>query len=171
MTLVLSHIWETRSKITPKSVCTIHRIWEQQLTTAKYSVSVVDWATEDCFLEEQQTRDDLRKWQVPEVLFRSIPLPAKSASKKSVESSEEEAEYQIPNWVCLRYQKIHWTAWRCKVHGEAWKRAHKHTMNWMSGSVAVRYKREPICSCTPFDQLPHHFHLDPALLPCSSELT
>jgi hypothetical protein len=32
------------SKITPKSlmVCTIHRIWEQQLSTVTYSVSVVD---------------------------------------------------------------------------------------------------------------------------------
>jgi hypothetical protein len=35
MTLVLSHMRETLSKITPKSlmVCTIHRIWEQQLHT------------------------------------------------------------------------------------------------------------------------------------------
>jgi hypothetical protein len=45
------------------------------------SASVVDCATEDCFREDQQTREDPRKWQVPEVLFRSIPQPAKSASK------------------------------------------------------------------------------------------
>jgi hypothetical protein len=35
MALVLSHMRETLSKITPKSLmlCTIHRIWEQQLHT------------------------------------------------------------------------------------------------------------------------------------------
>jgi hypothetical protein len=49
-------------------VCTIHRIWEQQLTTATYSASVVDYATKDCFQVDQQTIEDLRKWQVPEVL-------------------------------------------------------------------------------------------------------
>jgi hypothetical protein len=31
---------------------------------ATYSASVVDCATEDCFREDQQTRKDLRKWQV-----------------------------------------------------------------------------------------------------------
>jgi hypothetical protein len=30
-------------------VCTIHRIWEQQLAAATYSASVVDWVTEDYF--------------------------------------------------------------------------------------------------------------------------
>jgi hypothetical protein len=69
---------------------------------------VVDCATEDCFREVQQRREDPRKWQVPEVLFWSIPQPAKSASEKPTRSSEEEAEYQIPNsGVCLRYLKIH----------------------------------------------------------------
>jgi hypothetical protein len=32
--------------------------------SATYSTSVVDYATEDYFLEDQQTREDLRKWQV-----------------------------------------------------------------------------------------------------------
>jgi hypothetical protein len=42
------------------------------------------------------------------VLFQSIPQPAKSAAEKLTRSSEEEAEYQIPNSsVCLRYLKIH----------------------------------------------------------------
>jgi hypothetical protein len=49
---------------------------------ATYSALVVDCATEDCFREDQQTREDPRKWQVAEVLFRSIPQPTKSASKK-----------------------------------------------------------------------------------------
>jgi hypothetical protein len=44
MTLVLSHMRETLSNLTPKSlmVCIMHRIWEQQLATATYSASVVD---------------------------------------------------------------------------------------------------------------------------------
>ena len=122
MALVLSHMRGTLSKFTPKSlmVCTIQRICEQQLAAATYSASVVDCATEDCFREDQQTREDPRKWQVPEVLFRSIPQPAKSASEKPTRSSEEEAEYQIPNSrVCLRYLKIRWTVVRCEERGEA----------------------------------------------------
>jgi hypothetical protein len=39
----------------------------------------------------------MRKWQVPKVLFWSIPLLAKLASEKPTRSSEEEAEYEIPN--------------------------------------------------------------------------
>jgi hypothetical protein len=40
----LSHMRETLSKITLKSliVCTIYRIWEQQLVAATYSASLVD---------------------------------------------------------------------------------------------------------------------------------
>jgi hypothetical protein len=61
--LVLSHMWGTLSNLTPKSliVCTIQRICEQQLGAATYSASVVDCATEDCFQEDQETREDLRK--------------------------------------------------------------------------------------------------------------
>jgi hypothetical protein len=63
MALVLSHLRGTLSKIALKSlmVCTIYRIWEQQLAAAIYSASVVDWATEYCFREDRQTRDDPRK--------------------------------------------------------------------------------------------------------------
>jgi hypothetical protein len=108
MALVLSHMKGTLSNLTPKSlmVCTIQRICEQQLAAATYLASVVDCATKDCFQEDQQMRDDPRKWQVSEVLFWSIPQPSKSASKKPTRSSEEEGEYQIPNSrVCLRYLK------------------------------------------------------------------
>jgi hypothetical protein len=56
---------------------------------------------------DQQIREDPRKWHVPEVRFRSIPQPAKSASEKPTRSSEEEAEYQIPNLnVYFMYLKI-----------------------------------------------------------------
>jgi hypothetical protein len=99
----------TLSNLTPKSlmVCTIQRICKQQLAAVTYLASVEDCVIEDYFREDQQTREDPRKWQVPKMLFRSIPHPAKSASEKPTRSSEEEAEYQIPNsGVCLRYLKI-----------------------------------------------------------------
>jgi hypothetical protein len=53
----------TLLNLTPKFliVYTIQRICEQQLATATYSVSVVDCATENCFLEDQQMREDSRK--------------------------------------------------------------------------------------------------------------
>jgi hypothetical protein len=62
--LVLSYKTGTLSNLTPKSliVCTIQRICEQQLAAATYSASVVDCATEDCFWEVQQMREDPRKW-------------------------------------------------------------------------------------------------------------
>jgi hypothetical protein len=55
MALVLSHMRGTLSNLTPKSlmVCTIQRIYEQQLAAATYSASVVDCTTEDCFREDQ----------------------------------------------------------------------------------------------------------------------
>jgi hypothetical protein len=96
----------TLSNLTPKS----HGVhYPNNLrAAATYSASVVDCATENCFREDQQTREDPKKWQVPEVLFWSIPQPAKSASEKPIRSSEEETEYQIPNsGVCLRYLKTH----------------------------------------------------------------
>jgi hypothetical protein len=40
--------------------------------------------------------------------------------------------------VWCKYVKISFTACRCEVLGDAWKRAHKHTENWMSGLVAVK---------------------------------
>jgi hypothetical protein len=54
MAVVLSHMRETLSKFTPKSltVCTIQRIYEQQLAAATYSALVVDCAIEDCFRED-----------------------------------------------------------------------------------------------------------------------
>jgi hypothetical protein len=39
-------------------------------------------------------QEKIKKWQVPEVLFWSIPHPVKLASENPTRSSEEEAEYQ-----------------------------------------------------------------------------
>jgi hypothetical protein len=51
MALVLTHMRGILSNFTPKSlmVCTIQRIYEQQLAAGTYSSLVVDYATEDCF--------------------------------------------------------------------------------------------------------------------------
>jgi hypothetical protein len=43
----------------------------QEAPAATYSASAVDRATKFCFLELQDTRDQPRNWQVPDVLFRS----------------------------------------------------------------------------------------------------
>jgi hypothetical protein len=42
-------------------VCTIQKIWEQQLAAATYSASMVDYATENCLQANQQIREDPRK--------------------------------------------------------------------------------------------------------------
>ena len=56
----------------------------------------MDCATEDCFLDDQETREVLKKWQVPEVLFLSSRQPEKSESENYRMDKEEEQEYQMP---------------------------------------------------------------------------
>jgi hypothetical protein len=141
MALVLSHWSGTWVYSSPKSlmVCVIQRSWEQQLAAATYSTSIVDWATLDCLREDQDTKEDPKNWQIPEVNFLSNRHPAKSVSEKPWSAKEEDAEYQRPkSGVWRQYLKIHFTACRCEFLGDAWKRAHRHTENWMSGLVAVK---------------------------------
>jgi hypothetical protein len=71
MALVLSHWSGTWVYSSPKSlmVYVIQKSWEQQLVVATYSASVVDWATLDCLREGQDTKDELKNWQVPKVDF------------------------------------------------------------------------------------------------------
>jgi hypothetical protein len=57
----------------------------------------MDYAIEDCLRADQHRREDPRKWQVPEVLFRLIPHPTKLTLENPTRSSKEEAEYQISN--------------------------------------------------------------------------
>jgi hypothetical protein len=147
MALVLSHMRGTREHSSPKSlsVYVIQSSCEQQLAVATYSASVVDWATLDCLWGDQETSEDPKNWQVPEVDFRSTWHPAKSASEKPIREREEDAKYQRPSsGVYRRYLQIRLTACRCEVLGNAWKRAHRHTENLMSGLIAVKYKRELI---------------------------
>jgi hypothetical protein len=100
---------------------------------------VVDWATLDYLREDQDTKEDPKNWQVLEVDFLSNRHPAKSASEKSWRAKEEHVEYQRPkSGVWCKYVKIRFTACRCDVLGDFWKRAHRHTENWMSGLVAVK---------------------------------
>jgi hypothetical protein len=102
MALVLSHWSGTWVYSSPKSlmVYVIQRSWEQQLVAATYSASVVDWATLDCSREDQDTKDDPKNWQVPEVDFPSNRHPAKSASEKPWRAKEEDTEYQRPKSLC-----------------------------------------------------------------------
>jgi hypothetical protein len=140
MALVLSHWSGTWVYSSPKSlmVYVIQRSWVQQQAAATYYASVVDWATFDCLREDQDTKEDPKNWQVPEVIFLSNQHSPKSASDKPWKAKEEDAEYQRPkSGVRRKYLKIRFTACRCEVLGDAWKRAHKHTENWMSGLVAV----------------------------------
>lgn len=74
---------------------TIHKIWLQQLAVATYSALAVDCATEDCFLEDQETREVPKKWQVPKLLFLSNRQPAKSELQNPRMDNEEEQEYQM----------------------------------------------------------------------------
>jgi hypothetical protein len=140
MALVLSHWSGTWVYSSPKSlmVYVIQRSWEQ-LAAAMYSASIVDWATLDCLREDQDTKEDPKNWQVLEVDFLSNRHPAKSASEKLWRAKEEDAEYQRPkSGVWHKYLNMRLTACRCEVLGDAWKRAHRHTENWMSGLVAVK---------------------------------
>jgi hypothetical protein len=132
MALVLSHMRGTWEHSSPKSlsVNVIQSSWEQQLVAATYSASVVDWATVDCLREDQETSEEPKNWQVPEVDFLLTRHPAKSASEKPRSKREEDAEYQRPSsWVYWRYLKIHLTACRCEVLGDTVKRAHRNTEN------------------------------------------
>src|SRR6266511_5097553 len=84
------------------------------------TTSVVDWATLDCLREDQETSEEPKNWQVPEVDLRSKRHPAKSASEKPRRESEEADEYQRPNsGVKRRYLIIRFTAWRWEVRGDA----------------------------------------------------
>jgi hypothetical protein len=132
MALVLSHTRGTWEHSSPKSlsVYLIQSSWEQQLAPATYSASVVDWATLDCLREDQETSEEPKNWQVPEVDFLSTRHPAKSASEKPRSEREEDAEYQRPSsGVYRRYLKIYLMACRCEVLGDAWKRVHRYTEN------------------------------------------
>src|SRR5438876_10616725 len=122
MALVLSQSRGTLEKLNPKSlkVEIIQSNWEQQLAVATYSASVVDWATLDCLREDQETSEEPKNWQVPEVDLRSKRHPAKSASEKPRSESEEADEYQRPNsGLKRRYLIIRFTAWRWEVRGDA----------------------------------------------------
>jgi hypothetical protein len=96
MSLVLSHMRGTWEHSSPKSLnmYVIQSRWEQQLATATYSASVVDWATLDCLREDEETSEVPKNWQVPEVDFLSTWHPAKSASEKPRSEREEDAEYK-----------------------------------------------------------------------------
>jgi hypothetical protein len=147
MALVLSHWSGTWVYSSPKSlmVDVIQRSWERQLVAVEYSASVVDWATLDYLREDQDTKEGPKTWQVAEVDFLSNRHPAKSAYEKPWNAKEEDVEYQRPkSGVWCKYLKIRFTACQCEVLGDAWKQADRHTENWMSSLVVIKYRSDPI---------------------------
>jgi hypothetical protein len=61
--------------------------------------------------------------------------------KNKWRAKEEETEYQRPkSRVCHKYLNVRLSACRCKVRGDAWKREHIHTENWMSDFVTIKYR-------------------------------
>ena len=58
--LVLSHLIGVPLRLNPRSqsCSTIHNIREQHVPSAIYSASVVDTATEFCFIEFHEIKDD-----------------------------------------------------------------------------------------------------------------
>jgi hypothetical protein len=95
MALVLSHMRGTWEHSSPKSlsVYVIQSSCEQQLAAATYSASMVDWATQDCLQEDQETSEEPKNWQEPNVDFQWTRHPAKSASEKPRSQKEQGAEY------------------------------------------------------------------------------
>ena len=73
MALLLSHKSGISVKQHPKSwrVCLLQSCWAQHALAAIYSASMVERATQFCFLELQDTKDCPRNWHVPKVLFQS----------------------------------------------------------------------------------------------------
>jgi hypothetical protein len=62
---------------------------------------VVDCAIEGCFQEDQQMREDPRKWQVPELLFWSIPQPKKSTSKSQQDPAKKKQNTKSQTQECV----------------------------------------------------------------------
>jgi hypothetical protein len=111
MALVLSHWSGTWVYSLPKllMVYVIQRSWEQQLAAATYSSSVMDWATLNYLREDQDTKEEPKNWQVPEVDFLSNWHLAKSVYEKPWKAKEEDAESQRPkSGVWRKYLKIRW---------------------------------------------------------------
>ena len=69
-----------------------------------YSTSVVDNATQDFFLQFQDTSELLKRWHVPLGLFLSSLRPSKSESEKPIKLKEVPLGYHKPTLVVpLRY--------------------------------------------------------------------
>jgi hypothetical protein len=114
-------------------------VLSQLVQLAVWLVWGADFTSTDCLREDQDTKEDPKNWQVPEVDFLSNRHPAKSASENPWSAKEENTEYQrTKSGVWRKYRNMRFTACWWEVLGDAWKRAHRHTENWMSGLVAVK---------------------------------
>ena len=112
---------------------------------ARYSASVDDWETIDCFLLFQEIRESPKKIQNPVTDLRYVGSLPWSASKYARNSKEEVDESKrLCKTVPQRYRKIRRTAVQWTVVGKV--------TNWLttwiayeiSGWVMVRYTKLPI---------------------------
>jgi hypothetical protein len=100
--LVLSHWSGTRVYSSPKShmVYVIQRSWEQQLVVATYSASVEDCATLNCLWEDQDTKEEPKNWQVPEVDFLSNRTRQNPHPKNHEEPKKKTRSTKGRSWEC-----------------------------------------------------------------------
>ena len=103
MELVLSHSRGTLLTFNPKSssYCLIHKIWAQQLPVTMYSASVVESATQACFLLCQKIRMKPSRWQVPLVLFLSSLHLQNPNQSIQLNVQENERDIITQQWMCL----------------------------------------------------------------------
>jgi hypothetical protein len=100
MALVLPHMRGTWEHFSPKSlsVYVIQSSWEQQLAAAKYSTSVVDWATLDCLREDQETSEDPKTDKSPKLTSYRLDTPQsrhpknQEAKRKRIPSTTDRAQ-------------------------------------------------------------------------------
>ena len=147
MALVLSHFIGTYSKDKLKllRVCFIQKICAQQKPTTMYSPSIVDKATEFCFLLSHETSECPKKWLVSLVFFLSTLHSTKSASEYPINSKLLILGYYNPmSIVPFKYLKILFKTLKCDSLGQDWNLAHKYTLYMILGLLASKYNKEPI---------------------------
>ena len=110
----------------------------------RYSASVDDWETIDCFLLFQEIRESPKKIQNPVTDLRSVGSLPWSASEYARNSKEKVDESKrLWKTVLRRYHKIWRTATQWTVVGEATNWLTTWTTYAISERVMVRYTKLP----------------------------
>jgi len=123
--------------------CIIHKSCAQHAPMAMYSTSAVDNATKFCFSMKQVIDQEIDK-----CLMCSFYLPYSLHNRHQNIQQErnlhplgyKRSKFFVP----AKYQKMHFTVVRWNSLEDDSRQAHKHTLNIISGQLAVKYNREPI---------------------------